>query len=263
MESTHPVVLITGASRGLGHATARIAGEYGASLVLSARSLDELEQLAGEINAQGGQAVAVPGDLEREEDCQRLVRTAIDRFGRLDSLVNNSGIIEPIAPIKDADLEGWQKNFAINYFAPVLLTRQALPSLRTRRGRVINISSGASVTTVRGWGAYSTSKAALNHFTDLLAAEEPEVTAIALRPGIVDTRMQAKIRSQGKTGMPEKDYQRLYQMYEQGRLLPPESPARAIACLALYAPSDWSGQFIAWDEQRVQDLIQEIARRMG
>lgn len=235
-----------------------MAAAYGSAVVLVARSKDDLEQLAHEIKSAGGQAAVTPGDVTREQDCVRIVQSAIDTFGRLDALVNNSGTIEPVAPIAEASLEEWQADFAVNFFAPVLLTRLSLPYLRPARGRVINISSGSSLTPVRGWGAYSTSKAALNHFTAALAAEEPEVTAIALRPGIVDTQMQVEIRQLGKTGMPEEEHNRLVRMYEEGRLLPPEKPGRAAACLALYAPSEWSGEFIAWDEERVQALLQQV-----
>jgi NAD(P)-dependent dehydrogenase (short-subunit alcohol dehydrogenase family) len=112
------------------------------------------------------------------------------------------------------------------------------------------------VNVVGGWGAYSTAKAAINHLTRILASEEPAITAVALRPGIVDTEMQATIREKGKSHMAEANYQWLYGQYDRGQLLPPEKPGKAIACLALFAPHEWSGEIIQWDEERVQQLVQ-------
>jgi NAD(P)-dependent dehydrogenase (short-subunit alcohol dehydrogenase family) len=112
------------------------------------------------------------------------------------------------------------------------------------------------VNVIGGWGAYSAAKAAINHLTHILASEEPDITVLALRPGIVNTGMQAAIREKGKSRMAEENYRWLNQMYEQGRLLPPEAPGRAIACLALFAPHEWSGEVVRWDDARVQELVQ-------
>jgi NAD(P)-dependent dehydrogenase (short-subunit alcohol dehydrogenase family) len=252
---TDQTVIVTGASRGLGAATARAAAQIGAKVVVNARSEAELSALVKEINAAGGQAVPVPGDVSQPETCQLLVAEAVKRYGRLDAVVNNAGIIQPIAPIAIADSQDWERNITINVLAPVFLTQAALAHLRERAGRVINVSSGAAVNTIPGWGAYCTAKAAINHFTRSLAAEEPDITAISFRPGVVDTDMQAVIRRQGEKGMPAEEHARFVRYHEEGALLPPEAPARALAVLALHAPSAWSGEFIQWDEDRVQKLV--------
>jgi NAD(P)-dependent dehydrogenase (short-subunit alcohol dehydrogenase family) len=174
----------------------------------------------------------------------------------LDGLVNNAGVLEPVALLAEADPAGWRTNIEVNLLGPFYLTHFALPHLRPRRGRVINVSSGAAVKTTEGWSAYSTAKAALNHFTRLLAAEEPEVVAVALRPGVVDTAMQATIREEGQEGMTGESHEKFVQYHEQGQLLPPEKPGRALALLALYAPHEWSGEFIAWDAPRVERLTE-------
>lgn len=253
-----PTVIITGASRGLGAASARIAARQGARVVLTARSSELLEREAQRIREAGGAALAVPGDVSREDDCRAIIQQAMDYSGRLDALVNNAGMIEPIAPLADARSEEWERNWAVNVLGPVMLAQLALPHLRASRGRVINITSGAAVSVIGGWGAYSAAKAALNHLTRILASEEPEITALALRPGIVDTEMQATIREKGKERMAESNYHYLYSQYEQGRLLSPDAPGRAIACLALHAPHEWSGEVLQWDEQRVADLVAQF-----
>jgi NAD(P)-dependent dehydrogenase (short-subunit alcohol dehydrogenase family) len=227
----------------------------GANVIINARSEGDLSALAQEIKGAGGRAATVPGDVSRVETCQRLVAEAIKRFDRLDAVINNAGIIQPIAPIADADSGDWERNIIVNVLAPLYLVQVALTHLRESEGRVINVSSGAAVKTIPGWGAYCTAKAAVNHFTRLLAAEEPRITAISFRPGVVDTTMQAVIRRQGERGMPPEEHARFVSYHQEGSLLPPELPARSLAFLALHAPKAWSGEFIQWDEDRVKSLV--------
>ena len=138
---------------------------------------------AGQSAAAGGTALSVPGDVSRADDCDHLVNAAVSHFGRLDALVNNAGILEPIAPIAEADPQAWQRSWAVNVLGPVLMTRAALSHLRESEGRIVHISSGAANRPVVGWGAYCTTKAALNHLNRVLALEEPTLTTIAVRPG--------------------------------------------------------------------------------
>lgn len=250
-----PVVIVTGASRGLGAATARALAAQGANLVLNARSADALEALVAQLRAQGAHAVSVAGSLRDAATTDAIVEAALAQFGQIDGLVNNAGVLEPVAPFGVVDLAAVEENLAVNLLAPLRLTQRALPYLRATRGRVINISSGAAVRPLAGWAAYCAAKAALNHFTAVLALDEPVVTALALRPGIVDTAMQAVIRAQGADGMPADVHARFVRDYEEGRLLPPEKPAAAIAALALRAPAAWSGEFVAWDDPKVAALL--------
>ncbi len=256
---TKPIILVTGASRGLGAATARMGAQLGANVALVARSEDDLRAVAEEIRAGGGQALVVPGDVSQAEDCRRAVDAAVAHFGALDAVVNNAGILEPIAPLAEGDPQAWEQNLHVNVLGPLMITQAALPHLRKRDGRVLNVSSGAAVHIIPGWSAYCVAKAAVNQLTRAMAEEEPAVTAIAFRPGVVDTAMQAAIRATGSEGMPEEEYGRFVRYYEEGELLPPEVPGCALAVLALYAPHEWSGQFITWDEERVQSLV----RRYG
>lgn len=254
---TEQTIIITGASRGLGAATTKLAAQLGANVVINARSEDELAAMAEEIRGSGGQALSVAGDVSHIEDCWRLVNKALREYGQVDAIINNAGIIEPMATIAESDPHTWKDNIAINLLGPVYLTQAALPHLRKRNGRVINVSSGAAVNVVEGWSAYCSAKAALNHFNRVLASEENAITAIAFRPGAVDTEMQAAIREEGGEGMPETAHQRYMRLHQEGKLLPPEAPGKSMAVLALFAPQDWSGEFIAWDEPRLQDLVSQ------
>lgn len=248
-------IIVTGASRGLGAAAARILGGEGVNVVLNARSTDDLQAVADEIDAQRERVLVVPGDAGREEDCRDLVSQTVEHFGRLDGLINNAGVLQPIATVADADPRQWQTNIAVNLLGPFYLTHYALPHLRQARGRVINVSSGAAVGVTQGWSAYCAAKAGLNHFTRVLAAEEPDVVALSFRPGVVDTEMQRTIREQGQDGMPAESHQKFVQYHEQEELLPPDVPGRALAALALEAPHEWSGEFLQWNEERVQTLV--------
>ncbi len=252
---TTPTIILTGASRGLGAAAAEILAKSGTNVVLNARSEDGLRAVATRVDASGERVLLAPGNVADAAVCRAVVQAAVERFGRLDALVNNAGILQPIAPVATADPEAWAANIAVNLLGPFALTHYALPYLRQSRGRLINVSSGAAESVTQGWSAYSAAKAALNHFTRVLAAEEPHIVAISLRPGVVDTAMQQAIREDGAQGMAPDSHQRFRQYHERGELLPPEAPGRALAALALAAAPEWSGEFMAWDDERVQRLV--------
>ena len=255
---TKPSVLIAGASRGLGAAAARAAARLGANVTLMARSADDLEQVAGEIRDAGGQALIVVGDVSLPDDCRRAVDETVARFGGLDGLVNNAGVLGPIGPLAGADREGYERNWAINVLGPVLMSREAIPHLRPNAGRILNVSSGAAIHAIEGWGAYCLAKGALNQLTRVIAAEEPNITAISFRPGVVDTEMQATIRREGSGGMPEEVYRRFVGYHRQGELLPPRLPGCVLAALVLHAPAEWSGSFLSWDEEEVRSLAERV-----
>jgi NAD(P)-dependent dehydrogenase (short-subunit alcohol dehydrogenase family) len=256
---TRKTIVVTGASRGLGAATARIAAQMDTNVVLMARSASDLETVVQEILGAGGRALPLVGDVGQPADCQRVIAGAIQQFGRLDALVNNAGILGPIAPISDGDPREWERNWVVNLLGPVVLTQAALPYLRQHKGRVINVSSGAAMSVIPGWAAYCTAKAGLNHFTRVLAEEEPDITAIAFRPGVVNTAMQATIRQEGAQGMPEEVHARFLRYHRDGELLPPEVPACSLAILALFAPYEWSGAFLPWNDEEVLSLVMRYA----
>lgn len=234
---------------------ARIVAELGADVVVTARSADDLAVVAEAVRASGRQAHVVAGDIMERGTAEAIVREAVERFGRIDGVVNNAGVVEPIAAVADSDPAAWARNLAVNLLAPMQLIQTTLPYLRQSQGRVINVSSGAAVNPISGWAAYCAAKAGLNHFTRVLAKEEPMVTVLAVRPGIVDTEMQATIRREGEKGMRGDEHGRFVRYHEEGALLPAERPGRALAVLALYAPLAWSGEFLSWDEERVGALL--------
>ena len=253
-----PAVIVSGASRGLGAAVACRLAASGAAVALVARSETKLLDVAGDVARLGGEPLVLRTDVADFRACRRAVETTLKHFGRIDSLVNNAGIVQPISAIAQADPADWQYNIEVNLIGPFNLIRAAVNALREQKGRVVNVSSGAANQALANLSAYCAAKAALNHFTRVLAAEETSITAVALRPGVVDTDMQAFIRKESTKAMPADlaDYYR--QIKERGELLPPEIPARAIAWLALYAPSNFSGQFLDFDDPRIDRPAKEV-----
>jgi len=242
------VIIITGASRGLGAAVSRWLGSVGAAVSIVARSKEELDIVADEVKQSGGEPLVINADVSDPEACERIVMKTVDRFRRLDAVVNNAGILAPLNYIGTADPAAWRYNLEVNIMAPFYLARAALGELRKRAGRIVNVSSGAANTAIEAASAYCAAKAALNHFTRVLAAEEPEITAVAVRPGVVDTRMHKILREEGRRVMPAKwtDYYR--NLKAEGKLEPPEIPGRVIAWLALNAPNDLTGRFLSYDD---------------
>lgn len=251
----HPVVLVTGASGGLGAAIADIAADQGAWVVLTARSGPGLARQVQKIKARGGKALPAVADISRFEDCQKIIATTLQTFGKIDVLINNAGTIEPLAPISEAGQEDWSYHIAVNLLGPVRLCQLAIPSLRQTKGKIINITSNAAEISIPGASAYSSSKAALNRFTMTLAEEEPGITVLLFIPGETDTPMQAVIREKGKGKTTEEVYQFFVNLHAEGKLLPPGTPALSAVGLALNAPLQWSGEVLHWDDERVQEIV--------
>jgi short-subunit dehydrogenase len=182
------VVVITGASSGIGRAAAVAWARRGERLVLSGRNQGALDEVARAANAAGGQAIAVAGDVTREADRARLVKQATDRFGGIDVLVNNAGR-GYYAPVRQIDLNELEGVFALNVFAPLRLTQLALPALEKTRGTVVMVSSIVGVVATPRMGAYAASKFALEALAIALRAEHAAggVKVLVVRPGPVDT----------------------------------------------------------------------------
>ena len=190
------VAIVTGASRGIGRSIALALAHNGGHVSLAARGTGDLQTIQSEIESFGGQAAAFPTDISREADVVRLVHGTIERFGRLDIVVNNAGM-GTFGPLADMTTEEWDQIMAVNARGPFLLCREAIPYLkRQERSVIINI---ASVVGIRGYAnqaAYSASKHALMGMSKSLA-KEVQMDGIwvhALCPGGVDTPMVAASR---------------------------------------------------------------------
>ena len=184
------IIVITGASSGIGLATARLAARRGAKLVLAARSKVALDSLAAEIEGRGGQALAVPTDVANEADVAALAKAAQERFGGFDTWVNNAATGLYGRP-EDIPVDEMRKLFDVNLWGLVYGSRAALKQLRTRGGALINVGSTESHRSVALQGVYAASKHAVKAFTDefrvFVEADRAPVAVTLIKPGAIDT----------------------------------------------------------------------------
>jgi NAD(P)-dependent dehydrogenase (short-subunit alcohol dehydrogenase family) len=193
MQLHRSVALITGASRGLGLAVARLYARRGAQLLLTARGADDLAAAVGELEALTP-VVALPGDVADPAHVARLVAEGERRLGPIDVLLNNASALgaSPLPPLADYPLEALQETLRVNVVAPLRLVQRVLPGMRARgQGVIVNLSSDAAVEAYPGWGGYGASKAALDHLSRVLAAElaGTGVRVYAVDPGDMNTAM--------------------------------------------------------------------------
>jgi len=257
----HKVAIITGASRGIGRAAALTLAQAGAAVVLAARNGPALQALADEIKAAGGKALAVPTDVTNQADVDLLITFTIRAFRQIDILVNNAGVLNPIGKTWEVHPGEWQNLIKINLIGPYLCARAVLPQMLERGdGRIINVTSGAAVNDVPGWGAYCASKAALNRFTTVLAAEvaHTQVVIAAMNPGPTDTPMQAGIRQTTAHQFERGDYFR--QLHAESRLYSPEESAQLLLWLASEFGKDQNGAILNLDNVA---LRQRMAQDLG
>ena len=186
------VVMITGASRGLGRALTLACAEEGANLVITSRSAESFEPIAKEAEGRGVEVLALPADISQGTHVERLVDAAVERFGRIEVLINNAGLLGPRVPIEEYPEDEWRKVLEANLTGPFLLTKAVIPYM-SEGGSIINITSGVSIEGRPRWGAYSVSKFGLEGLTQILAAELEErgVRVNSVDPGSMRTEMRA------------------------------------------------------------------------
>ncbi len=235
MRFNNKAILITGASRGIGEATARYFAQHGANVALLARSVDTLSRITAEINKNGGNAISTPGDVSCYADVYAAVQTTRQQFGKLDVLVNNAGLIEPIARLADSDPKVWSHIADVNFKGVYYGLRAAIPPmLEAKGGTIINISSGAANSALEGWSHYCATKAAALSLTRCAHKEygDQGIRVIGLSPGTVDTEMQIAIRESGINPVSRLD---------PSIHIPAEWVAKAVGFLCSHGGAEFSG----------------------
>jgi NAD(P)-dependent dehydrogenase (short-subunit alcohol dehydrogenase family) len=227
------VALVTGASRGIGRATAEAFAAAGARVVLASRKQEALDAVAAAIGAAGGEALAVAAHAGDDAAVEALVARAVEAFGGVDVLVNNAATNPHFGPTLDADLGVWDKTLDVNLKGYVRLIRACVPAMRARGGgSIVNVASVAGERPQPGMGVYCVTKAAVLMLTDVLAAElaADGIRVNAILPGFVRTRFSSALWQD------EENERALLRHIPQGRLAEPEE----VAALARYLASDAS-----------------------
>jgi 3-oxoacyl-[acyl-carrier protein] reductase len=251
MQTLHDsVVLVTGASRGIGEATAMALAKAGASVMLTARDGARIAAVATRIEAAGGRAATAACDVSDYAAVNAVVGETVARFGRLDALINNAGAIEPIVSVAAADPGAWAHNIQINLIGAFHCIRACLETMRAaRRGTIVNISSGAAHRPLEGWSAYCAGKAGLAMLTRAVALEHAAegIRVFGFAPGTIDTDMQVTIRASGMNQISK---------IPRGDLAPVAHPAKAIVYLCGAEADDLAGQELSLRDE-------DLRRRVG
>ncbi|MSP00954.1 MAG: SDR family oxidoreductase [Acetobacteraceae bacterium] len=230
------VAIVTGASRGIGAAAAAALANEGATVMLTARDGRLAADVARSIVEAGGKTSSRACDVSDYKAVEALVAETEGRFGRVDILINNAGVIEPIATVADSDPAVWARNIEINLTGAYHPIRALLPRMiAAGGGTIVNLSSGAAMRPLEGWGAYCTAKAGLAMLTRAVALENQAngIRIFGFQPGTTDTDMQVTIRASGIN---------VISKIPRENLTPVKLPAAAIVYLCTPAADDLNGQ---------------------
>jgi len=226
------VALVTGASRGIGAATAEVLARRGAQVAVSARTVSDLDQVAGRIRKVGGQALVVPCDVLEQAQVEAMVSTVVKEWGRLDILINNAGLGTPTMPVETIPPEEWDQTVALNLKTVFLCIRAVAPIMKRQGyGRIVNVSSFAGRNFSRISGPhYSAAKAGILGLTKHMAVELGPfgIGVNSVAPSVVlTTRVKAKWEAR-----PEEERQRMLAGIPLRRLAQPAEVATVLAFLA-------------------------------
>lgn len=214
------IVAITGASSGIGEATARELAERGATVIVGARRTDRLEKLVAELRAQGATAEFVALDVTRRDSVQDFVRFATERFGKLDVIVNNAGVM-PLSPLNALKVEEWERMVDVNIKGVLYGIAAALPVFeRQGYGHVINTSSIAAYRAIPTAAVYCATKAAVNFITEGLRQESSYLRSTIISPGVTESELAHTITHEATASFID-EYRKT--------IIPADAIARAIA----------------------------------
>jgi short-subunit dehydrogenase len=254
------VVVLTGASDGIGREMALQMADQGAWLVLAARDGAKLEAVAGECRARGGRAIAVPTDVGDQAQCRALIDRAVAEYGRIDTLVNNAGISMWARFDQVTDLAPFEKMMQVNYFGSVYCTHAALPHLKASRGRIVGVSSLTGRAGVPTRSGYAATKHAMAGFFDSLRIEVADegVSVTMVYPGFVSTGIRE--RAYGADGQPLRA-----SPVRESEVMTPEECARltieAAAARRRELIMTMRGKVGAWIKLVAPGVVDRIARR--
>jgi len=230
------VIIVAGASRGIGAAAASALAREGATVMLAARDAALVADVADAIIEAGGLAHSTSCDVSDYAAVEWLVLETEGRFERVDALINNAGVIEPIVTVAESDPAAWARNLQINLIGAYNPIRVLLPRMiKAGGGTIVNVSSGAALRPLEGWSAYCAAKAGLAMLTQSVMLENTanNIRVFGFQPGTTDTDMQVTIRASGIN---------MVSKIPRENLTPVAHPAAAIVYLCTPAADDLNGQ---------------------
>ncbi len=216
------VAIVTGANQGLGLEISRKYVNAGASLVMSARNGDLLKRAQKELacGLVPGQVIdVIPTDVSDIQSVEQLLKTTLQRFGRIDILVNNAGIYGAMGPIEEVDWTEWIKAIEINLFGSILMCRAVLPAMKEQhKGKIIQLSGGGATNPMPNISAYAVSKAAIVRFAETLAEEVREfnIDVNAIAPGALNSRMLDEVLAAGQEKVGQAFFDKSIKQKESG-----------------------------------------------
>ena len=257
------VAIITGASRGIGRCIAETFAREGCNLTMASRNLEEICRGSDELKRYNIEILPLKCDVSNSIDVEEMMKKTIDRFKRIDVLVNNAGIYGPLGSLVDNDLELWIKTININLLGTVMCTKAVLPyMIKARKGKIINFSGGGTggdaIPTI---SAYSTSKAAVVRFTEIIAEEVKDynIQINSIAPGAVNTRfLDQVLAAEGKV---DKNFLEKAKKQKESGGTPPEKVAELVLYLASDNSEGITGKLISavWDNyQNFKSSLNEI-----
>jgi NADP-dependent 3-hydroxy acid dehydrogenase YdfG len=208
MDINGKTVIVTGASSGIGEATAIKLGELGAKVAIVARRRERLEKLAVQIEKSGGQALVIEADITDKKICQELVEEVLKEWNKIDILINNAGVML-LGPTAKAPLEEWERMISVNLLGLLYMTYAALPNMRKAgSGHLVNISSVAGRTARAGSAVYNATKWGVNAFTEALRQElvsdKLKIRTTLIEPGAVETELASHNRPEVQETLQER-----------------------------------------------------------
>ena len=245
---TGQVAIITGGGRGLGRAFAIALAGVGVAVAVVARSAEQVAETVAQITTAGGRAIGLSADVSDRQAVAQMVSTVEQQLGPVDLLLNNAGIVSPLGPLWETDPDEWWRSVEINVRSVLLCSHAVLPGMvARRRGRIINVASGAGTVAIAYGSAYTTSKAAMIRLTENLALETQAhgVTIFAINPGFVRTAMSEYLA----TSAPGEKWMAWTQtVFDEGQDVPADYAVALVLRLAAGDVDRLSGRFISYND---------------
>ncbi len=251
------VAIVTGAGKGIGKAVALAFAREGAHVVVVSRTFSEIKDVAAQIATMGKRTLPLKVDVSRRSDVLKMVNSTVARFGRIDVLVNNAGVLGPVGSLAENDVGGWVTTIEVNLIGTFLCCREVLPTMMKQcSGKIINLSGGGATSPRPRFSAYASSKTAVVRLTETLAEEVKEfnIQVNAIAPGVVDTRMHDQVLAAGEAAG-KKAIEESQKVKATGGT-PLKLPVELAIFLASDASNGLTGKLLSavWDNWKKMDL---------